>query len=333
MASLETSDLQNGIKELTRNVIKFQQHFLVNRYEKGKKDDGFDDYTDYDETIPITIAPKYLIPPYFYLSLDDIDSGWLDLNIQAINEAMNTEEPAKIAAQIVLERQLLMSGSHIDEIADKYNAVRGLETIFIWVDAFNETEVGEKYLKQFAALLKKFRGKKIINLYGGYYSLLLWKKGLLSGFCHGPGYGEQRGIKPVGGGIPTAKYYLHHISNRVQHELASSVLDKKNQLNEKYFSEVCNCSMCKELLSPTPSVENFEKYGIYKDPIPGEREIPTEDTLRYNQLHFLLKRFSDIKTVKIDTELKRFQEFIDWNHKMKIVSTQHLENWINAINE
>ncbi|MDQ1350212.1 MAG: hypothetical protein QG657_513, partial [Acidobacteriota bacterium] len=146
-------------------------------------------------------------------------------------------------------------------------------------------------------------------------------------------YGEYRGIKPVGGGIPTAKYYLPYISKRIDFELASSVLKKKALFNEKYFTEICDCAMCKHLLKPVPDETNFFGYGNYIESKSGKSQIPTEDTLMNNQLHYLLRRFSDINKVNVPGEKKRFNEFIAWNNQHRIVSTQHLENWIKALDE
>jgi hypothetical protein len=331
MQRLDNRDLENNIDELTKNVIDFQKHFLSDNYESRKEDDGYDDYSAHDDYDEKTIIPQYVIPPYFFLSLDE--NGWLDLNKRAIQEALKIEEPEKIAAEIVIEKQILFSDSYANKIVETYNSIDEIKTLLIWMDNFNETEVSSGYLKRFAQFLEKFENKNIINLYGGHFSLLLCKKGTLKGFCHGPGYGEHRGVKPVGGGIPTAKYYLPYISKRIDFELALQVLKKKDLLNKRYFSEICNCQICRQLLSPEPNEINIYEYAKYMMSSTGKSQIPTEDTLINNQLHYLLKRFSDIKNVNLQNERERFRDFILWNNKMKIVSTQHLENWLKVLDE
>lgn len=331
MERLDASDLENGTAELTRNVIHFQKHFLAESYRSNEEDDGYGDYRDYEDYEEKIIEPRYIIPPYFLLPLDEVDD-WLPLNERALREALKDENPDKIAAEIVLEKQVLLS-PYAEKIAGTYNSIREIETLLIWIDDFDEAEVSPVYLKKFIDFLEKFEDKKIINLYGGHFSLLLCKEGILNGFCHGPGYGEHRGVKPVGGGIPTARYYLPHIYQRIDFELASSVLNKKGLLNERYFDEVCDCQVCRQLLSPVPDETKFYEYGKYMLSSTGKSEIPTEDTLKNNQLHYLLKRFSDIKKIDLPDQKKRFREFIDWNKRMKIVSTQHLENWLEVLDE
>lgn len=331
MKRLNPSDFKNGIAELTRNVIGFQKYFLVKSYESKKDDDGYDDYSGHEGYEEKNVEPKYLIPPYFFLSLDERD--WLELNISFVQEALKQEGAEKIAPEIVMEKQIFFSESYMKEIANAYNDIDGIETIFIWIDDFNETAVSAGYLNELIRFLERFKNKKIINLYGGYFSLILCKEGILKGFCHGPGYGEHRGVKPVGGGRPTAKYYLPQICKRIDFELALSVLKRKGLLNKRYFSEVCNCSICRKLLTPIPNENNFSEFGKYQMSSSGKTEIPTEDTLKYNQLHYLLKRFSEIKEIDLSIDKERFLELIDWNRGQKIVSTQHLENWLELLNE
>ena len=124
-----------------------------------------------------------------------------------------------------------------------------------------------------------------------------------------------------------------HISQRIDFELASSVLNKKGLLNERYFDEVCDCQVCKQILAPVPDETKFYEYGKYMLSSTGKSEVPTEDTLKNNQLHYLLKRFSDIKKINPPDQKKKYREFIDWNKRMKIVSTQHLENWLKVLDE
>ena len=297
-----------------------------------REDDGYGDYSDSEDYKEKEIKPRYIIPPYFFLTLDE--KNWLEINIRALREALKHERPDKIAAEIALEKQILVSDDYLNKIVDAYNAVDEVETLLIWVDNFNETDVSTIYLKKFVEFLGKFKNKTIINLYGGHFSLLLCKERMLNGFCHGPGYGEHRGVKPVGGGRPTAKYYLSYISKRIDFELASSVLKRKTLLDIKYFNQVCNCRRCKELLSPVPDETKFyEHYGKYILSSTRKSQIPAQTTLINNQLHYLLKRFSDIKSVNLRDEKRRFREFIDWNKREKIVSTQHLENWIKVLDE
>ncbi|MCU0290248.1 MAG: hypothetical protein MUF15_28165 [Acidobacteria bacterium] len=129
MHRLYPSDLEQGIGELTQNVIQFQENFLFNKYESMKEDDGYDDYNDRKGDDEKKIKPQFLIPPYFSLSLDEWD--WLKMNVRAIKEALKLEKPGKIAVEIVMEKQILFSKPHIEELVDAYNSIDEIKTLFI----------------------------------------------------------------------------------------------------------------------------------------------------------------------------------------------------------
>ena len=206
----------------------------------------------------------------------------------------------------------------------------GLESVLVWIDDFDETDVPDyslSYLVNFYTALDA----KVINLYGGGFSNLLCKQKILSGFCHGPGYGESRGVKPVGGGIPNAKYYLPYIMKRVNYEDAYRLLKSKNVLNENYFRDVCNCEKCRQLLRDPFDQSFYSEFGLYKLSSTGKSNIPTQNTLFNNHVHFLNRRFQEIDVMTIDDIILYFESFLKWNAENKKISTQHIDNWLSII--
>src|SRR5439155_1265305 len=107
-------------------------------------------------------------------------------------------------------------------------------------------------------------GREVINLHGGYFSVLAAGKlgnGAMSGVCHGPEFGESRAVVPVGGGIPIARYYLRHLHTRVRYRDALRYLRLKGWLIDAatFHVNVCDCEECVATLSGDPA--NFIKYG------------------------------------------------------------------------
>jgi len=318
--------LDENISEFTKKVIQFQKGYMQKNYSDKKDKKGF---SDYDVEISNDLSPEYLIPPYFYLTTEDYEK-WLTLNIKFLNEALNGKDD-NIAAELVIEKQILLNKNILNEIVEVYKSI-DCKTIFLWVDSFDETEVSEKYLNAYVEFVDKLKNnnkKRIINLYGGHFSLLLCKKDVLNGFCHGPGYGEKRAVKPVGGGIPNAKFYLPLLGMRIDFENALRVLIKKGLLNKDYYKLICNCKKCKSLLGNVPNEELFYKYGIYELSKSGKSNIPTEETLTNNQIHYLLKRLDDIDNLNLKKEKEKLENFSNWNKEKKMVSGGHLLNWLN----
>lgn len=73
--------------------------------------------------------------------------------------------------ELVIDKQLLFSKEAPSHIANIYNNFEEIKKIFLWIDNFNETEENDAYLHKLVEFLKQFKGKQIINLYGGYFSL------------------------------------------------------------------------------------------------------------------------------------------------------------------
>lgn len=331
MKTVESEEVLANLETLTKNVLKFQQEFLKNNFQKISEEDGYSDYEQSSEQIP---NPLYLIPPYFFVTMESFDK-WLKINIQAIEFAKKLcQDLNDLAAELIIEKQILSDKNKRKELVKKYKET-GIKTLLLWIDDFDECEENSEIFKELVQFLKEIKKENIevINLYGGYLSIILSNKRLLSGFCHGPGYGECRAVKPVGGGIPTAKYYLPFIRQRVDFEIAFQILKKKNLLTSEYFKEVCNCEKCRELIK-RPYEVTFFQYGTYKVELSKNmRQIPTEDTLINNQTHYLLQRFIEQKNCHPSKDLKDFKAFIEWNTKHRICSTNHLEKWIEVIEQ
>lgn len=328
MQSLNPEDFHDVIDIFTDKVIKFQQNFMKKSFSEISEREGYDDYEEEHDDLDY---PKYIIPPYFFQTIEDLRQrrGWLKLNEMAIKRAIN-KKVSNLAAEIVIEKQLLIDEGLRKQITDTYNAL-DIKTILLWIDEFKETEENELYFECLNKLINELnnsKNRRIINLYGGYFSIILMKKGVIHGICHGPGYGEYRGVKPIGGGIPTAKFYLPTIGNRIDFEQAFSILKLQDLFNEKYFDEICNCSMCKRLLGQHPDEKKFFAYGQYEMAKSGMREIPTEETLCYNQIHYLLNRLFDFRNFNLESEKLKFERFIKWNDNHRLVSTNHLKKWL-----
>jgi uncharacterized C2H2 Zn-finger protein len=203
----------------------------------------------------------------------------------------------------------------------------------IWIDNFNHYDE-DVLLEKYVLFLNKLKGKKI-SLYGSFFDLLLSKKSILSGFCHGPGYGEHRGVKPVGGGIPTAKFYLPLLFQRVRAESAEQVLSKKRLfLKDIYFKKVCNCQRCQTAFKNSKDLSvDFIKYYSETHLSKKGRETPNPETLRNNQLHFIFKRLQEISHITIDSFNNEAEEDVKWLEKNNLIPYRHIRIWKDIINE
>ena len=82
-----------------------------------------------------------------------------------------------------------------------------------------------------------------------------------TGVTHGPEFGEFRGVVPVGGGIPIARYYIPQLHARVRYRDAVRLLQDNGWLEsaDVFHGNVCNCEECLRTLDG--NAENFSRFG------------------------------------------------------------------------
>jgi hypothetical protein len=175
------------------------------------------------------------------------------------------------------------------------------------VDDLNEHQASSLELKgllDLARTLRKDGRREVINLHGGYFSVLaagVLGKSAMSGVTHGPEFGEFRSVVPVGGGIPIARYYVPAIHARIRYRAALRLFKKKEWLesSEAFFKNVCDCSECKQTIGG--DVGNFVNFGDSetKDVRRGggvvRIDFPKTETKLRCLRHYLQRKFLEYK--------------------------------------
>lgn len=219
-------------------------------------------YMDVDSEI----RPYALIPPYFFLTEATIDE-WIDINKNAAQIAIdNMETDEKCFAAIVINRGVLVSEKARDTLLEAFSDIR-LAGFILWVDNLDERFASTVELNSLLNLGNKLRRngeREVINLHGGYFSILAagsLGKGALSGVAHAPEFGEFRPVVPVGGGIPISRYYIPELHARVRYREALSIFQFKKWLDSanSFYENVCSCRECRNTLNGDTG--NFIKFG------------------------------------------------------------------------
>jgi hypothetical protein len=272
--------------------------------------------------------PKMLVAPYFMLkdsfsNQERID--WLSLNRRAIDKFVTeyTSKGYDIAGQFVIEKGILEdiaddSTSMLQAIIDTYTGAN-IDYLFLWVDDFSPVDDEDKYTVPFAKLIKALNGAgmKPIMSYGGYDSILLCHTNSptkLYGVAQSVGYGEQRQITPVGGGIPINKYYFPPTHQRLKLEDMTKVLSAFGFFDEKktkkaravqFYTDICGCVQCKSIIRE--DINNFMFFNESKPFIMKKtgisRNRATQDALEIAARHFLyckITEWDSLETAKFD---------------------------------
>lgn len=259
--ALSPTDLDSSnTKKFVESVLNFQSCFLHNYMEKS----DVAKYLDDGEKLRI---PYALIAPYFYLTDVNFDQ-WAKLSyellILAKDVAREKGYTSKIFYNLVINKGLLQSS----EIHDFCRALRSAKPdgFIVWIDDLDERAATISELNALRQLFGELRADhaEVINLHGGYFSILNGADDFgnyVTGVCHGPEYGEFRSVVPVGGGIPTSKYYIPDIHSREKYRDCALWFSKKNWLDDaqRFHSNVCDCNLCMKVINN--NIDNFVKFG------------------------------------------------------------------------
>ncbi len=341
----------NNIKSFCNNVIKFQ----LNTIREQLKDKGFMDYIPDEKEYATNLEPSFIISPYFYMTENTIDE-WLPINISLINQSKKLFPDKKLFAQIVVSKDIFSSDCFLDTLSEKYSNTN-VDGLLFWIDNFNEHDAPRRYLKNYIKFIKKIREKNIslMNLYGGFFSILLTgfpeELGFqLNGVGHGLEYGEYRSVIPVGGGIPTSRYYYYPLHNRLNYRDTSELLNYEGYFNlqpsegaTKYHKEICHCPLCKSIINH--NINNFQKFEsteFYEVEIKGVRQrrsYANQETKMLCLIHYLWsknKEFLEVNKRPLNEMINILQKNYDKQLEAEILSWEslaYLENWTKVLKE
>jgi hypothetical protein len=322
--------INDNLRELVEDVGEFQLNYINSFIEKKE----YRKYLEFIEEVDGVVfkpEPRLLVAPYFMLKCCypyEVIVAWLELNKQSIDLFCQkfSETNFHIAAQLVLEKDVLRNMADdktgiLNAISETYNGL-DFEYIFIWVDDFSPIEADAGLTRAFAKLLKELNriGKSPIMAYGGYDSILLCHKDSptkLHGVAQSVGYGEQRQITPVGGGLPTNKYYFPPIHQRLKLNDVELILSLEGFFNNNrppsqraidFYTQICGCEQCKIIIEN--DIDNFLQYNESKPFVMSSgvrRNRPTQDAIEISARHYLHQRVKEWA----DINMKPFFDLID----------------------
>lgn len=312
-------------EELVERVYTFETEF-VNGFVKKKE---YDKYLKYAK---IDLRSRVIIAPYFMLKKDMSDKSkeaYMRLNRKCLLEFIKYNTKHKklpVAAQLVIDKEVLRDEKLFQYVKNTY-AVDGFEYIFLWINDFSSWDAKKEEKEAFYNLLLFLNniGKKPIMAYGGYDAILLCHRQMnarVYGVAQSVGYGEQRAITPVGGGLPVNKYYFGPTHRRIRFDEALYLLMKEDYFSEDktnrehaedYYKNICDCPTCKEIIQN--DIDNFK---IYNESTPYlvkgkhgdiKRNRPTTEATLVAAYHFL------------------YRKNIEWNS----IANEELQNLVNAL--
>ncbi len=318
----------NVLDRFCKGVLSFQRDFVQNEFE------GDSVFSEGEDTKPFV-----LLAPYFYAP----DREWLSINQKLIHKSIDIAKDMGMPLFGVVFCPIdILRDQEFREQTLKYFGNLNVNGFCIWISGMDEHFLSKTDIIAFAEIVRSLSktngGIPVINMYGGYLSAIFKHIGLDS-FSHGIGYGEDKEVEPVIGGLPSAKFYIPPLHERF---LFSEVGLMVNDFNsERYYKEICECGTCKKEIGK--DFRNFKIKFLEMKPSSkvelgsrgADRLYATGEAVRLSRLHFLKVRHKEIKDVDKST-LKEIAKDLSKEHNnySKLIGAPaigYLKRWSDAL--
>lgn len=321
---LTPSAIDGQVEDFAERVIDYQAETISKALEN---DAAFLAISD------TMLPPVRYIAPYFDLS--DASLTWLDTNLRLIAAGV-IHMPEKTWAAVCIDGRIIDNHGLIRSIAKEY-AQSECAGYLIWATDFNHAYVTESQIRglQLLVSILNTTGRPVINMYGGYFAMLLHNDGL-TGISHAVGYGERRSlITPAGGGMPPAKFYLRGIHSEIT---IDDLVQMTKQLDEvQYLTLVCDCLICVGLMDRGGLDNLLEAYGKTERKRWGAsfRNFPAPEVYKLTRFHFMANRSAEVGIVNQaasrDALLEQLAEaYEQYEHRVS-ADLRFLRRWKSAL--
>jgi len=185
---------------------------------------------------------RLLLAPFFYVT--SLTDPWLQVDLEmsrlALRERRSDED---VLAAVHFRPGLLTDSAAIDLLVETW-AREPVDGYVVWPDGLKEEETTGDNADGLVRLIEGLAatGKPVTKLYGGFLSVLLWRRGL-SGFSCGLNGTTYRssfafGGRPAGG-RPPKKYYIPRLFRSYPLVEARAIIEGNRSLR-------CHCYVCEE---------------------------------------------------------------------------------------
>jgi len=329
-------------KEFCKRVLDFQRNAIACEAKQSDSKEYYDFAAQKKGISAPSYEPSLLVAPYFFMQASTFDK-WLKVNLNCARFSSELVKNLPLAIQIVISQDILTNKDLRNELIQEYLNLPSPPAYFlVWIDQFSEHEASEENLRAYVELIKGLGERaRVVNLYGSFFSVALKQlKAVpqLAGICHGLNYGEDRGVVPVGGGLPWAKFYYPGLHKRLLFREAlravKAILAKRGT---DYHKNVCNCEECRKVVASDP-IQDFALYGVTK-PIsffrgnqPIATEYPLPETTDHCLRHYLwCKQREYHGRISLDSILDELNEMGYIQKVLGLGTTSHCKTWSRVL--
>jgi hypothetical protein len=322
-------------REFAEFIDKSMQFQLLNMgAEEEPRRQSIERIKRFEETQGIRepgCVPYALIPPYFYFG--SVVGNPYSKTLYAAQFARDSSlgKQYRIYPSLCMDAAVLGDNDQLQKITADF---KGYPGILVWINDFDETKAPEPQLINFAKFVKAMssQGSEVINMYGGYFSLMQSYVGmskLSCGICYSRFKDTQS--QASGGGLPL-RYYEPHLKTKLTNDLMLRLYSAIPEL----FS--CECPVCSPYVQKLKQAGNKESREQLLLEFFGTPEGGIVDWEK-SRLHFLYcqkneqeqlrkktikQALSDLRDTHALLERKKFDPFTYGSY-------DHLITWANCL--
>jgi hypothetical protein len=313
----------NNLDVFVTNSLNFQLETVRENLKKYAKD-LIAEGVDFDDN---AYLPSFLVPPYFLYEESSITTK---LNLDILDLVHQRHFDVPIFPMLFVRREDLQ-GTFLKSVVQRI-ARYDYPGYCLWIENFRESRVESAAevlnLIRLVRELSKNARKPVIMMFGGYFSLLLFKFGL-SGICHGTLFSESRGAMDSvkkGAGPAPVRYYIRKLHEFFTLDSASEILKKENSL-------FCDCEVCKRVVRrKAENIANFQQeealaefhflYNRYEEKLEVSGSSPAE---LVGLLSFTRSTYQHVEEI-----MKTYK--VPWGvEERPIARLDYLDHWATAI--
>jgi len=260
-----------------------------------------------------------IVPPYFpIMDVNEVYSVWYSANLDMINIALNMRRKGEnVYVVIAVSKDVLLHENAIKKIVGDYTSFSNdVDGFLIWVIDLDEvSNHGElKHLVNFLRRLRegvKTKNVKIINMYGGYFSLLLVMLGLLDGVimrvCYRQGRRPCQEVKE----FVKENYYFSPLKTKIDLGLALNIMRLEP-------SWICQCPICE-------GKQLFNKF----------QELKSED-LNKHFIYTLSREIEELRNSTIEDTIRKLRSLYERLRELRVhtfIDIEHISTWASILNK
>lgn len=223
--------------EVVASMVNFQRKYGGRAKDVGTKLDRYRELlkkaTGSSRIVGLndeTRGPTYVLCPYF--AVQSFSDAWWNVMGRIWNAAQQLDNPAGILPVVAMSSVSALQRA-IESVPDSLSS-----RVFFWIPGFDERSASSDRLYELRRAVSDLSpAHELMNLYGGYFSILLGKFGL-DGFNNGLGYSESREWPTLDStGAAPARYYVRRLHAYVSQATATAIVETDGAF-------ACDCSVC-----------------------------------------------------------------------------------------